>query len=86
MFLEECFAYVGMGSIRGLPQERCKNTLTLAFVGKGVTSDTGGISLKPAKFMEDMTYDMAGVSSCCWIDENFALRKAKIKLLVSWIS
>ena len=32
----------------------------LAFVGKGVCFDTGGISLKPAKFMEEMKYDMAG--------------------------
>ncbi|MEO2043974.1 MAG: leucyl aminopeptidase, partial [Nitrospinaceae bacterium] len=30
----------------------------LAFVGKGVCFDTGGISLKPAKFMEEMKYDM----------------------------
>jgi leucyl aminopeptidase len=32
----------------------------LAFVGKGVCFDTGGISLKPARFMEEMKYDMAG--------------------------
>jgi len=32
----------------------------IAFVGKGVCFDTGGISLKPAKFMEEMKYDMAG--------------------------
>ena len=31
----------------------------LSFVGKGVCFDTGGISLKPAKFMEEMKYDMA---------------------------
>ena len=35
------------------------NTKPLA-LGKGVCFDTGGYSLKPAKFMEDMTYDMAG--------------------------
>jgi leucyl aminopeptidase len=29
-------------------------------LAKGYAFDTGGISLKPAKFMEDMTYDMAG--------------------------
>ena len=34
--------------------------IILAFVGKGVFCDTGGYSLKPARFMEDMTYDMAG--------------------------
>ena len=51
----------------------------LAFVGKGVCFDTGGISLKPAKFMEDMTYDMAGSAVVVGLMKNFALRKAKIK-------
>src|SRR5699024_11906458 len=32
----------------------------LSFVGKGITFDSGGISLKPAKSMEDMKSDMAG--------------------------
>jgi leucyl aminopeptidase len=35
----------------------------LAFVGKGVVFDTGGISLKPAAGMEDMTMDMGGAAS-----------------------
>ncbi|RQW03988.1 MAG: leucyl aminopeptidase [Calditrichaeota bacterium] len=35
---------------------------TLAFVGKGVTFDTGGISLKPSKNMEEMKYDMSGAA------------------------
>ena len=35
-------------------------TLHLGFVGKGVTFDTGGISIKPADGMEKMKYDMAG--------------------------
>ncbi|MFM7985442.1 MAG: leucyl aminopeptidase, partial [Candidatus Fonsibacter sp.] len=35
-----------------------KNKKPLSFIGKGVCFDTGGISLKPAKFMEDMKYDM----------------------------
>ena len=57
---------VGQGSIRGsylvtLEWNGLKaKKEPLAFVGKGVCFDTGGISLKPAKFMEDMTYDMAG--------------------------
>jgi leucyl aminopeptidase len=33
---------------------------TLALVGKGITFDTGGISIKPAERMEDMKYDMSG--------------------------
>ena len=35
----------------------------LAFVGKGVCFDTGGISLKPASHMEDMKYDMGGAGT-----------------------
>ena len=50
----------------------------LAFVGKGVCFDTGGISLKPAKFMEDMTYDMAGSAVVVGLMKTLALRKAKI--------
>ena len=55
-----------------------KNIKPLAFVGKGVCFDTGGISLKPAKFMEDMTYDMAGSATVAGLMKNLALRKAKI--------
>ncbi len=75
---------VGQGSIRGsyLVTMEWKGTSAkskpLAFVGKGVCFDTGGISLKPAKFMEDMTYDMAGSAVVVGLMKNFALRKAKI--------
>ncbi len=75
---------VGQGSIRGSyivtiewKGSRSK-TEPLAFVGKGVCFDTGGYSLKPAKFMEDMTYDMAGSAVVVGLMKNFALRKAKI--------
>ena len=50
----------------------------LAFVGKGVCFDTGGISLKPAKFMEEMKYDMAGSAVVVGLLNSFALRKAKV--------
>jgi len=75
---------VGMGSIRGsylvtMEWNGAKNnSKPLAFVGKGVTFDTGGYSLKPAKFMEDMTYDMAGSAAVVGLLKNLALRKAKI--------
>ena len=75
---------VGQGSIRGsyLVTMEWKGVSSkskpLAFVGKGVCFDTGGISLKPAKFMEDMTYDMAGSAVVVGLMKNFALRKAKI--------
>jgi len=36
---------------------------TVALVGKGVTFDTGGISLKPSKNMEEMKYDMSGAAA-----------------------
>jgi leucyl aminopeptidase len=75
---------VGQGSIRGsylvtMEWNGLKNnTKPLAFVGKGVCFDTGGISLKPAKFMEDMTYDMAGSATVVGLMKNLALRKAKV--------
>ena len=34
----------------------------MAFIGKGVCFDSGGLSLKPAKSMEDMKWDMAGAA------------------------
>ena len=75
---------VGQGSIRGsylvtMEWKGLKNdSKPLAFVGKGVCFDTGGISLKPAKFMEDMTYDMAGSAVVVGLMKSLALRKAKI--------
>ncbi len=75
---------VGQGSIRGsylvtMEWKGLKNnSRPLAFVGKGVCFDTGGISLKPAKFMEDMTYDMAGSAVVVGLMKSLALRKAKI--------
>ena len=54
-----------------------KVNLNLWFVGKGVF-DTQGYSLKPAKFMEDMTYDMAGSATVVGLMKTLALRKSKI--------
>jgi leucyl aminopeptidase len=50
----------------------------IAFVGKGVCFDTGGISLKPAKFMEEMKYDMGGSAVVVGLMKTLALRKAKV--------
>ena len=75
---------VGQGSIRGsylvtIEWNGAKNnSKPLAFIGKGVCFDTGGISLKPAKFMEDMTYDMAGSATVVGLMKNLAIRKSKI--------
>jgi leucyl aminopeptidase len=49
----------------------------LAFVGKGVTFDTGGISIKPAAGMEDMKWDMGGAGAVAGVMKALAGRKAK---------
>ena len=78
---------VGQGSIRGsylVTMEwkgKKDNSKPVAFVGKGVCFDTGGISLKPAKFMEDMTYDMAGSATVVGLMKSLALRKAKVNVV-----
>ena len=48
----------------------------LALIGKGVVFDTGGISLKPAGGMEDMTMDMGGAGTVAGVMKALALRKA----------
>ncbi|WP_417204980.1 leucyl aminopeptidase [Antarctobacter sp.] len=49
----------------------------LALIGKGVVFDTGGISLKPAQGMEDMTMDMGGAGTVAGVMKTLALRKAQ---------
>tara|TARA_Y100000816_G_scaffold287299_1_gene269755 strand:+ start:33 stop:1478 length:1446 start_codon:yes stop_codon:yes gene_type:complete len=53
----------------------------LSFVGKGVCFDTGGISLKPARFMEEMKYDMAGSAVVAGLIKSLAIRKAKVNAI-----
>jgi len=50
----------------------------IAFIGKGVTFDTGGISIKPAAGMEDMKWDMAGAGTVVGLMAALAGRKAKL--------
>jgi leucyl aminopeptidase len=50
----------------------------VAFIGKGVCFDTGGISIKPAAGMEDMKGDMAGAACVVGLMHAFAARKAKL--------
>jgi leucyl aminopeptidase len=50
----------------------------IAFVGKGVCFDTGGISIKPAANMEDMKGDMAGAACVVGLMHALAARKAKV--------
>ncbi len=54
---------------------------TLALVGKGVVFDTGGISLKPAAGMEDMTMDMGGAGVVAGTMRALALRKAEANVV-----
>jgi leucyl aminopeptidase len=50
----------------------------LAFIGKGVCFDTGGISIKPAASMEDMKGDMAGAACVVGLMQALATRKARV--------
>jgi leucyl aminopeptidase len=53
----------------------------VAFIGKGVTFDTGGISIKPAAGMEDMKGDMAGAACVVGLMHALAKRKAKANVI-----
>lgn len=52
-----------------------------ALIGKGVVFDTGGISIKPAGGMEDMTMDMGGAGVVSGVMKTLALRKAKANVV-----
>ena len=75
---------VGQGSIRESKMVILrynggkKNEAPLAFVGKGVCFDTGGISIKPAAGMEDMKWDMGGAGVVSGLLLSLATRKAKV--------
>ncbi len=83
---------VGMGSIRpprvvimrwnGMSGASKKNGKgPLAFVGKGVTFDTGGISIKPAAGMEEMKMDMGGSAAVVGLIRALARTKAKVDVV-----
>ena len=84
---------LGMGSLLGVGQGSIresqlailrwngaadKKAQPIAFVGKGVCFDTGGISIKPAENMEDMKWDMAGAAAVAGLMHVLAGRKAKV--------
>src|SRR6056297_3297009 len=58
-----------------------KDEAPLALVGKGVVFDTGGISLKPAQGMEDMTMDMGGAGVVAGVMRTLARRGAKANVV-----
>ena len=86
---------LGMGSLLGVSQgsEREAQLLVMewnggepggdpvAFVGKGVTFDTGGISIKPAAGMEDMKWDMGGAGAVAGAMLALAARKANANVV-----
>ncbi|HLI22301.1 MAG TPA: leucyl aminopeptidase [Stellaceae bacterium] len=60
---------------------RAKNKAPLAFIGKGVTFDTGGISIKAAGGMEDMKWDMGGAGVVIGLMKALAGRKARVNVV-----
>ncbi len=58
-----------------------KGEQPISFIGKGVTFDTGGVSIKPAAGMEDMKGDMAGAACVTGLMLALAKRKAKVNVI-----
>lgn len=94
---EKQMAKLGMGALLGVAQgsankprlaimrwdgaPKAKNKQPVAFIGKGVTFDTGGISIKPAAGMEDMKWDMGGAGVVIGLMKALAGRKAKVNAI-----
>lgn len=86
---------LGMGALLGVAQGSVREArllamrwngkgegdVDLALVGKGVTFDTGGISIKPAAGMEDMKWDMGGAGAVAGAMKALAARKAKANVI-----
>jgi leucyl aminopeptidase len=92
---EAAMAKLGMGALLGVSQGSARKPQLLAlkwsggkagakpmaFVGKGVTFDTGGISIKPAAGMEEMKWDMGGAGAVAGAMLALAGRKAKANVV-----
>jgi leucyl aminopeptidase len=86
---------LGMGALLGVGQGSVRPSRTvimrwnggkpsetpIAFIGKGVCFDTGGISIKPAGSMEDMKADMGGAACVVGLMHALAARKAKVNVV-----
>jgi leucyl aminopeptidase len=68
-------------SMSWLGNPAAKGKTPIAVVGKGVTFDTGGISIKPAANMEDMKWDMAGAGAVIGAMRALAAIKAKVNVV-----
>ncbi len=91
---QDQMAKLGMGALLGVAQgsanaprivamrwngaPRAKDKRPIAFVGKGVTFDTGGISIKPSGGMEDMKWDMAGAGVVAGLMHALAARRSMV--------
>jgi leucyl aminopeptidase len=93
---EAAMAKLGMGALLGVGQGSVRDSQLaviqwkgaadpdaqpIAFVGKGVCFDTGGISIKPADGMEDMKWDMGGAAAVAGLMHVLAGRKAKCNVV-----
>ncbi len=92
---EEQLERLGMGALLGVGQGSEspskvvvmqwnggeKGAAPFALVGKGVVFDTGGISIKPAGGMEEMTMDMGGAGVVAGVMRTLAMRKAKANVV-----
>jgi leucyl aminopeptidase len=86
---------LGMGALLGVAQGSVRpprlavmqwkggkaDAQPIAFIGKGVVFDTGGISIKPAGGMEDMKGDMGGAAAVIGLMHTLAARKAKVNVV-----
>ena len=66
------------GAGKGKGKKGAAKAKPIAFIGKGVTFDTGGISIKPAAGMEDMKWDMAGAGAVVGVMAALAGRRAHV--------
>jgi len=92
---EKAMAKLGMGALLGVAQGSVRPPRLLVmrwrggkagakpvvFIGKGITFDTGGISIKPALNMEAMKWDMGGAGAVAGLIKALATRKAKVNVV-----
>jgi leucyl aminopeptidase len=91
---EKAMAKLGMGALLGVAQGSVRpprlfvmrwngggKARPVVFVGKGITFDTGGISIKPALGMEAMKWDMGGAGAVAGLIKSLATRKAKVNVI-----
>ncbi len=95
VFNEKQINDMGMGGLAGVSrgsdlecrllimeyQVKKKNAPTLVFVGKGITFDSGGLSLKPPAYMETMKEDMSGAAAVIATMEAVAQLKPKVNII-----